>query len=574
MSGADVNLNALWARLIVEELYRGGVRTAVLCPGSRNSPLLFAFARMEGMRVLSHTDERSAGFIALGVAKGGGEPAAVCVTSGSALANLLPAVVEAHATHLPLVVVAADRPWEMHANGSAQAMPQRGIFADFIAGELDLGEPTATPAALRALRAQVSRLAQRRGGPVVINVPLRDPLPPLPDPAWQAPELPADVRVGRAGGAPFTEMENVGGGVAVPARWTWLRPGLAGVIVVGPADQQHPAAVMALARATGFPLVADAVGGLRAVGDVPGAVNLVACADALLGGELGGVRAELVIQVGAAPLARAVYEWLGRQECPWVAIEAGRNQDMLGRAWGVLDPADDATYGALAARLAPGDAAWASRWRAAEEAARARWAAADEPWGEVSAAQMCCRDGRFRFRHLASSMAVRHGNVHIQPGPAAAEVFANRGVSGIDGTIGTFIGLAWSGLAMPGMLLCGDLAFLHDLPALATARMEGLRGAIVVLNNDGGGIFDYLPVAQVDGYRPWVRTPHGADLAAAAAQAGLSYRAVESRAALAAALDAAATGPGMVVIECRVAGGDAVGRHRALLQSMAGPEGA
>jgi 2-succinyl-5-enolpyruvyl-6-hydroxy-3-cyclohexene-1-carboxylate synthase len=563
---ADVNLNALWSRLIAEELQRAGVRTAVLCPGSRNSPLLFALARELGDHVISHTDERSAGFIALGVAKAGGGPAAVCVTSGSALANLMPAIVEAHAAALPLVVIAADRPWEMHGNGSSQAMPQRGIFAQFLACELDLGEPTATPAALRALRAQLSRIGQVRSGPVMINVPLRDPLPPLPDPAWVMPELPDEVRHGRAQGGPFTAM--ITRDAALKA-CLWLRPGMAGVIVAGAGDD-HFMRAHGLAIATGFPLIADAGSGLR-VGEV------IACADALIGGGLGESRPDLVIQVGAAPLARVVYEWLGRQDCPWIAIENGRNQDMLGRAWIALERPPEATWQVLQDLLGRGDEVWSARWRRAETAARARLAQvmADEPWGEVLAAHLVCSHPGFAFRHVASSMAVRHANVHVMPGNT---VFANRGVSGIDGTIGTFIGIALAqvsaartaGAAVPhGMLIIGDLAFLHDLPALSSAKIRGLRGAIVVLNNDGGGIFDYLAVAKIQEYRQWVRTPHGADVAGAAAQAGLAYVAVNDRDALSQALAAAAVSDAVTIIECRVAATDTVGRHRALLKAMA-----
>jgi len=567
----DVNLNALWSRLIAEELHRAGVRTAVLCPGSRNSPLLFALARELGDRVISHTDERSAGFIALGIAKAGGgphggDPAAVCVTSGSALANLMPAIVEAHAARLPLVVIAADRPWEMHGNGSSQAMPQRGIFAQFLACELDLGEPTATPAALRALRAQVSRIGQVRTGPVMINVPLRDPLPPLPDPAWVMPELPDEVRHGRAQGGPFTAMIRADAELSAGG---WMRPGMAGVIIAGAGDDQFMRAQV-LAIATGFPLIADAGSGLR-VGEV------IARADALLGGELGNRRPDLVIQVGAAPLARVVYEWLGRQDCPWIALENGRNQDMLGRAWVAIDQPHEPIWRRLMEILGRGDEAWAARWRRADDAAQKRLAQvmADEPWGEVLAAHLVCTHPGFAFRHAASSMAVRHANVHVMPGNT---VFANRGVSGIDGTIGTFIGIALAqaaaaratGAAVPhGMLIIGDLAFLHDLPALSAAKIPGMRGAIVVLNNDGGGIFDYLAVANVPEYRQWVRTPHGADVAGAAAQAGLAYVAVSDRHALSQALAAAAVADAVTIIECRVAGGDTVGRHRALLKAMA-----
>ena len=175
MTELDANRNARWARLIAEELHRAGVSHVVLCPGSRNSPLLFALATQFGTAAISHVDERSAGFIALGLIRATGTATAVCVTSGSALANVLPAVCEADAAELPLIVISADRPWEAHDSSAPQTMPQRGIFSAFVRAEIALGEPSDDDRSLRALRAQVSRLAQTVHGPSHLNVPLRDP---------------------------------------------------------------------------------------------------------------------------------------------------------------------------------------------------------------------------------------------------------------------------------------------------------------------------------------------------------------------------------------------------------------
>jgi 2-succinyl-5-enolpyruvyl-6-hydroxy-3-cyclohexene-1-carboxylate synthase len=565
----DPNLNALWCRAIAEELKRSGVKHVVLCPGSRNSPLLHALNAQFGDAGISHIDERSAGFIALGLVRASDERVAVCVTSGSALANLLPAVVEADAAELPLIIISADRPWELIDCGAPQAMEQRGIFGGFMRASLSIGEPTATAAALRALRAQVSRLAQHDDGPVHLNVPLRDPLPPLPDPAWQQPDLPSDALGGRADGEAFTVIHRP---------WThrepildveWIRPGLKGVIVAGCGGGSGlgvSPAIARLAERTGFPLIADAPSALRQ----PGVANLVCTADALVNGPLGRERADLVIQVGPAPLARSVYEWLGRQDCPWIVCEEGRNLDFLARAWIALRGCFDAHLDDLASRCAPADAGWTARWRAAEAAARERLlgAMATEPWGEVLAAHRAVSHAGFAFLHLASSMAVRHGNLHLLPAAEPRAVFSNRGVNGIDGTLGTFLG-ELEALRTPGLLLIGDLACLHDLPALALTPQPWRRGAIVVLNNDGGGIFDFLAVARMPQYRELVRTPHGRDFAGIARQFGLAYSAVEDDAGLRQALDAAAQGWELHLIECRVTGGDAVASHRALIQHLA-----
>jgi 2-succinyl-5-enolpyruvyl-6-hydroxy-3-cyclohexene-1-carboxylate synthase len=601
----DPNLNALWCRAIAEELHRCGVGAAVLCPGSRNSPLLYALHRELGDACLSHVDERSAGFIALGLAKSAGGPVAICVTSGSAVANLLPALTEAHAAGIPLVVVSADRPWEAHGAAAPQTMPQTGLFGRFVVDELALGEPLADDLALRALRARLCWLvsaAERGHGPVHLNVPLRDPLPPLPDPAWRPAGLSSEALSGRAGalvgGAvprPFVAI--CGDGLAGEAERDAadgasigmvrdllfgelpLEP--RGLIVAGTAAMLAGERVARLAAATGFPVIADATGPLRwELQD-----EVVATADALLTGALGHTAAEVIIQLGPAPLARATWEYLDRQRCPWLVIGArARAEDFLHRAGAALVAPGDRDLELVAAAVGRAPAAWTRAWTSAEAAARdaLRRAMASEPWGEVLAAHRAVSHQGFDLLHLASSMAVRHANLHCLPGGRSRTVTANRGVNGIDGTIGTFLG-ELAGLAAGqdggdrdeapaggnGLLLIGDLAFLHDLPALAAAERTGARGAIVVLNNDGGGIFDFLAVARMPGYRELVRTPHGLDFAHAAAQFGLAYAHAASDAQLRVALDAAAAGDGLTVIECRVPEGDTVARHRALVRAMA-----
>ena len=559
----DPNLNALWCRAIAEELKRAGVRHVVLCPGSRNSPLLHALHAQFGDACLIHIDERSAGFIAIGLARASHQSVAVCVTSGSAVANLLPALVEADAAELPLIMVSADRPWELIDCGAPQAMEQRGVFAPYVRQSLSLGEPTATSPTLRALRSQVSRLAQRRDGPTHLNVPLRDPLPPLPDSSWVMPTLPTDALHGRQGA--FTQMHDALRSEPFAAQ-SWLKPGLRGVIVAGcTAGRSFTEAALRLSERTGFPLLADAPSGLRRANSA----HVICSADALVNGALGQEMVELIIQCGPAPLARSVYEWLGRQDCPWVVCEQNRNVDFLARATIALRGQIDEHVNALAQQCAPGDGAWSARWQQAELAARHQLSTtiASEPWGETLAAHRAVTHPGFAFLHLASSMAVRYGNLHCSP--CDRPIFSNRGVNGIDGTLGTFLG-ELEFLRAPGLLLIGDLACLHDLPALALTPQPWRRGAIVVLNNDGGGIFDFLAVAKMPHYQRLVRTSHGLDFAGVAKQFGLVYCPVDNDAALTKALNLASNHQGLHLIECHVRGLDAVERHRSLIQAMAG----
>jgi 2-succinyl-5-enolpyruvyl-6-hydroxy-3-cyclohexene-1-carboxylate synthase len=562
----DVNRNARWARLIAEELARAGVSHVVLCPGSRNSPLLFALAAQFGECACSHVDERSAGFIALGLIRASATAVAVCVTSGSALANLLPAVCEADAAELPLIVISADRPWEAQHCSAPQTMPQPGIFQHFIRAQVALGEPTDDERSLCALRAQVSRLAQTKHGPSHLNVPLRDPLPPLADPQWQAPALSREAESGRD--SAYVVVHHAESSPSL-APQPWLRPGLRGLIVVGSlTDHQLSDTVATFAAATGFPLLADAASHLRH----PAIPQLIVTADGLLSGRLQDENPELIIQIGPAPLTRAVYEWLARQRCPWISMATERNQDALGRAWVAINGPWAAPLAQLGTWLAPGDRVWRERWLAADAAAREILAQATPAlgWSESLAVRSAVNHPGFGFVHLASSMAIRHANLHLLP--SSRPVHANRGVNGIDGTLGTFLGEC-RGHHLPGVLVIGDLAFLHDLPALASAALATAGGAIVVIDNGGGGIFDYLPVAQVPGYATWVRTSHSLDFTAAGTLFGLPCHNCQELAQLQAALTSAAATVRLHLIICRLRAGDAVAQHRSLIQAIVGLEG-
>ena len=557
----DANRNARWARLIAEELRRAGVSHVVLCPGSRNSPLLFALATQFGPAAISHVDERSAGFIALGLIRATGSAAAVCVTSGSAVANLLPAVCEAAAAELPLIVISADRPWEAHDSSSPQTMPQRGIFGDFMRAEIALGEPTDDDRSLRALRAQVSRLAQTIHGPAHLNVPLRDPLPPLLDPLWHPPAVSQEAEFGRESAY---VVRHQAGAASTLTPQPWLRAGLRGVIVIGSmSDHELPSAVIALATATGFPVLADAASHLRRP-DMP---HLITTADALVGGKFGTSTPDLIIQIGPAPLTRNVYEWLDRQTCAWISFAAERNQDALHRAWVTIEGGWGDACAQLASWLAPGDHAWQARWVRANAAANVVLTQSTKAlgWSESLAVRTAANHPGFGFVHLASSMAIRHANLHLAP--SARPIHSNRGVNGIDGTLGTFLGEC-HGHQRPGVLVVGDLAVLHDLPALAGAKLATVGGAIVVLDNGGGGIFDYLPVAQVPGYQTWVRTNHSLDFTAVGTLFGLPCHTCSDLSQLSAALNSAAATDRLHLIICQLRGHDAVAQHRSLIRAV------
>ncbi len=573
----DTNLNALWSRAIAEELARAGCAGVVLCPGSRNSPLLFALAAQFGDMAWSCIDERAAAFAALGAIKASGKAMAVCVTSGTAVAEGLPAMCEAGAMGLPLILLAADRPWEMQDRGAAQTMSQRGMFVGH-AAEVVLGEPIAANAAVIALRAAVSRATQSRQ-PTVMHVPFRDPLPPLPDAGFHAQDLSELAQRGRVH-RPFTTVgPQVGllpprtqdGEESVADGFEFLRPGLKGLIIVGATGAAASPFPAALAQATGFPVLADVTSGQR--GLAPN--HEVILGDALIAGPAQGWEPEVIIRIGPTPLHRGMWEWLGQQTCPVLAIEdPARNQDFLGTAWARVEALHPAAWQDLGERLAPGDSAWCEQWLTADRQAQKKlhaWIRA-ESWSEPLAAHIAVNHDGFSSLHVAASMPVRHAHWHLfsRLETAGHRVFANRGVNGIDGIIATFAG-AMRAQPGRGLLLIGDIACLHDLSSLELAARWAQGCAIVVLNNDGGGIFDHLPVSRVPGYERLIRTPHGRDFSAAAAHAGLAYAAVSSRAALETALTeacAATAATRATLIECELRGAANQARHQDLMQAL------
>jgi 2-succinyl-5-enolpyruvyl-6-hydroxy-3-cyclohexene-1-carboxylate synthase len=559
----DPNLNALWCRALAEELQRCGVHRVVLCPGSRNSPLLFALQAHFPDKWVSHIDERSAGFLALGMIKASGLPCAVCVTSGSAVAQLMPALVEADAAELPLIIISADRPWEMQHCGAPQTMEQRNIFAPFVRASLMLGEPIASDAALRALRSQTCRALTERSGPIHMNVPLRDPLPPLPDKSpnnkWIKPTLASDADMGRDN-VPFTHFSR-GAHTAKQQLPPWVRSGLRGIIVIGNGEYaHHQSSIAELARLTGFPVLADVASTYRQ----PAMPQIITLGDVLVQGLFTSERAELIIQIGQIPIARAVQDWLQLNDCPWISLSNARHVDALARAWWHVSLSDHAQIIALGNALKSGDSAWQARWLTAENHGRAALQQFAHPWGEHRAVASALNYPGFSFVHLASSMAIRYANVQAPAHPR--RVFANRGVNGIDGTIATFLGLAALSAA-PGLVIIGDVALLHDLSALKL-RDPHVRGAVVLLNNGGGGIFDFLPVHNVPYYETLVRTNHTHDFARTATAWDMAYHRVSDDAGLLSALNASVTGSGLHLIECVLSADNAVEQHRQLMAHL------
>ena len=562
-----MNRNTVHATVLVDELIRAGVRDLCLAPGSRSTPLVLA-AAVQAEKGLLRTrvfiDERSASFFALGLGKATGRAAAVLTTSGTAVANLLPAVIEAAWSETPLLLLTADRPARLRDADANQVIVQSGIFGSYPVLALELPEPEVSDRALRHLRAVVSRgVAASRGlpaGPVHFNVPYDKPLEPGATPVDLPPGFPGSAEpglTGRPDGQPWVQI-----GVRRPRadddeveRLARQMDGATrGVVVVGPhpeADRLGPVS-RALAAAWGAPLLADPLAGARygsAAGEaVLGAYDLVLRDDQVAD----TLRPDFVLRVGAAPTSAALLSWLDRHgDVPQIVIDAGRRwKDHQARASTLLQACPVDALSRLADRLTPPDAgsqAWSALWVEADRAARR--AALDVEPHEGHIAETITRvlpSATPLF--VSSSMPIRDVDAYGGVREEALPVFGNRGASGIDGILSSALGVA-AGLDQVAVALVGDLAFLHDVNGLLAARERDARVVFVVVDNDGGGIFHMLPVREYEpAFTPYFATPHGASLGHGAALYGVPYRAVTQADLPSALTDALDVGSTVVLV--------------------------
>lgn len=539
------NFNALWARALVDELARAGVSDAVVCPGSRSAALALACA--DTLRVHTVLDERSAAFFALGAARASGRPVVVVATSGSAGAHFFPAILEAEASGVPLIAVTADRPPELHGWGAPQTIDQERLFGAH-ARFFELGLPE--PATLSHLRATVARAAQHIDGPVHLNAPFREPLAPSPEPLPQVRDEPAALHL-RSRGVP-----DVG---AVARELARRRRG---VIVCGPRDANDglPEAVRSLSRALGYPVIADAAAGIR---------DCIAHADLILRSEpwARALRPEAVVRIGGAVSSKVLQAFVEQSPYGVVLHERGEPIDPAHRASAIVE--GDCL--AIITRILESERAFESADSACarlfgDAEARARGALertfAEAPWSEPSIARETALAATEGLLYVSSSMPIRDVDAFA---PRCGRVLANRGVNGIDGIVSSAAGAA-AATGRRTFALVGDLALLHDLGGLIAAARLRVPLTVVCVNNDGGGIFHFLPIAQLTGrFEDLFGTPHGMDLSGAARLCGAEFVVAEDVRALRSALQRP---PALRLIEARTDRARNVADHRALQQAV------
>ena len=584
---SDPAVTTAWVRAFIDELARAGVEHVCLAPGSRSTPLVMACAREARIRMWVHLDERCAGFFALGLGKTTRCPAAVITTSGTAAANLFPAVIEASQAGVPLLVLTADRPPKLRGTDANQTIDQSHLYGSFVRESLDAGEPSAGD--LRGVRGLACRAVVATWGtdpgPVHVNFPLAKPLEPVELSAEQVASLRSADPVGvdgHADGAPIVPVVEQWGVAPIEdevrAVTAALAGGSRGLIVAGPVSDPDTVgpAIGNLARATGFPVLGDPLSGVRFSEHCT--EYAVTAYDLFLQGltprDPSGpdassphaklreaLKPDVVVRIGGAPVSASLLTFLSElAHVPQVRITSSHCwKDHLGAASlsvraEVASFIRAVTYGWSTAKAPP---SWRERWREIDQAARRAICdfraseTGDALEGDVLAAVVAgVPEGTTLF--VSNSMPVRDLDA-FGGGGKPLRVYGNRGASGIDGIVSTVAGIAaasdgWS----PIVAVVGDVAFYHDMNGLFAIAQHRLDIVFVVINNDGGGIFHMLPIRDREPeFTQYFATPHGLDFRHTADLYGIPYRCVDHPSGAADALGEVLAGTGPRILEVR-----------------------
>jgi len=554
----QVNPAYAYASAFVDELQRAGLRNVVICPGSRSTPLAIAFAAQQAFRSWIHVDERSAAYFGLGMAKQLHQPVALLCTSGTAAANFLPAVVEAKLTHVPLLILTADRPHELRDNGAPQSIDQNRLYGTYVKWFVEVALPEATNAALRYIRTIAVRAAALTqaipAGPVHLNLPFREPLTPEPIPDQPLPQVTQRDLVawqGRSSNAPYVEVRTALPGALTATTIAYMMDLLhrtrRGLIIVGPNDDPPLTEPLArLAQHLGYPILADPLSQLRC-GDHDQSM-VISSYDAFLRIDsfIENAQPELVLRFGAMPTSKPVLLYLKRYaSCPLAVIDGHGGWEEPTQLASELIHADPIALcqGLLNILEQPAENGekqpstsqeWITMWQDADRVTRQTIQAAIQDFNEFFEGRVFTElanlvlDGITLY--AGNSMPVRDLDTFFWPTRERIRMMGNRGASGIDGVVSSALGAsAGAGQNRPTILVLGDLSFFHDLNGLLAARLHGLNLTIVLINNDGGGIFSFLPqAAYPEHFEQLFGTPTGLDFRLAVQMYGGQYQRVES----------------------------------------------
>jgi 2-succinyl-5-enolpyruvyl-6-hydroxy-3-cyclohexene-1-carboxylate synthase len=581
------NTNLLWASVLAETLFRLGLTTAIICPGSRSGPLAIAFAQHPQIEALPILDERSAAFFALGVARRSHLPVALVCTSGTAGANFYPAVIEAHHSHVPLLVLTADRPPELRHCHAGQAIDQLKLYGAYPNWQAELAIPDVD--LLSYLRQTVVHAWQRSlsptPGPVHLNLPFRDPLAPVPEPAVQAlePDFPLVEFFSMVQPLPPSGAECDLLDAQLLEEWLSCDRGL---IIAGPAQpadsESYCRAIAQLVQILNWPVLADGLSPLRNYANLN--PNLIAGYDLLLRNSDLAVQLapQMVIQSGELPTSKHLRLWLQKhQPHTWVVNTSPDNFDPVHGATRHLRCSIEAlakscveigsSLESLAAPKSPNSVGlqnllkspriggFRGRKRLATKQQKIlghtlipqkpssssyqqQWHQSETQVQQVMQQTMAQTEALFEGKAawllsttlpaatpvlIASSMPVRDVEWFWQPGNSQIQPYFNRGANGIDGTLSTVLGVSYRQSA--SVLLTGDLALLHDTNGFLIRNQWLGSLTIVLINNNGGGIFGMLPIAKFDPpFEPFFTTPQNINFAQLCATYGVEYELIKS----------------------------------------------
>lgn len=535
------HINALWATMIIDELVRLGADQFVLSPGSRCTPLAAAVGMHPKARNVVHFDERGAAFYALGYARATGRPAVLICTSGTATANYYPAVIEASMDMVPMIVLTADRPAKLRNTGANQTIDQVNLYGRYVRHFFDLPcpDPYMPPDfVLKTIDRAFHFACNSPAGPVHINCQYNEPLAPL-GPMRDFSSYLTGLEAWITGNKPFTlkETTNQSPKPSDLERLSHLiNDAGAGILLVGQLRKEDDiSAVRRLAECLNWPLFADIRSGLRLGNNSD---NLIACYDQLLLAERVTERMKglTVLQIGSLPTSKRLSLFLENNPLRRYVqvLDHFCNHDPVGRVTDRFQGDIAAFCEALTASVTPADNyALFPFLREANERASDTIRAHVDKEGELTEYAVArivsheIKAGSGLF--LGSSMPIRDMDMYADPHGNPVRVIANRGASGIDGGIASFLGFV-HGLKAGGTAVVGDLALLHDLNSLALVKDTPYAVTIVVINNNGGGIFSFLPIAERrDLFERYFGTPHSLTFEKAAEMFGLDYFRVNRR---------------------------------------------
>ncbi|POB09536.1 2-succinyl-5-enolpyruvyl-6-hydroxy-3-cyclohexene-1-carboxylic-acid synthase [Sulfobacillus sp. hq2] len=550
MSTQSSEVGRYLAQFVIS-LEHSGVTHAVICPGSRSTPLSLALYASH-LKTYVLMDERSAAFFALGIAKNLRRPTLLVSTSGTAAANFMPAVVEAFWSHVPLIVLTADRPPELRDSGAAQTIDQIRLYGSHVKWFQDMPLADGTEILDRFANITAQRAAitaqQNPAGPVHLNFPFREPLLTVfPDPSTLLDPGPARI-------IPAQEQPNPQGILLVAQ---WLRHISQGFIVAGPGHMaQALPAMLRLSRQLGWPIWADPLSNLRGLDPA-----ILGTHDAILRAHAASLPTpQAVIRIGAPPTSKALNQFIAQSRLVVIDAENSYREPMLQEAQ-ILQGSADQVLDELATALSNQtvDPAWHHLWQEQDRGMRAQLA--------QRLASVNTPNEPSLYYHLvnwlaplepvdvfvSNSMPIRDVDAFtLNPG-RQLRFWANRGANGIDGVTSTALGMS----AVQGqvVLITGDLAFYHDMNGLLAAKKYGLNALIIVVNNDGGGIFSFLPQSQLaePTFEALFGTPHGLTFEHAAALYHAAYRHTQTVEELKAAIQDLAPLPGLRIIEWHTA---------------------